>query len=437
MGAPLGPRAGTSRRSRGLVASMAMAVVACAPAPPPEFGPSVRVDLPEATDVEAVVFLVGDAGDAERGTSPVLARLGADVEYWSERIEADSAVTVLFLGDNVYPDGIRDRDHRAFERDSSRLWSQIDVVGGTAARSRGARGLFMAGNHDWGNMAGEGGLARLRNQEDQIDEARASGLAVRLLPAAGRPGPVVVDLEERARLVLMDTHWFLQEPDARARAAFFEELRAELVGAGDRHLILAAHHPYQSAGPHGDLTPGMKALGLTWLMKKSGTLVQDLNSPIYGDLLGEMRESFRSTGRRPLIFAGGHDHSLQVMDPITPDGPHNVLVSGAGSKLTELAPTEQLRYAAARPGYMTVVFRRDGAVDLFVMAGTEARETPCAGIEGPDLEVCVSEGATDMQLVYSERLVAEGGVLEDGSRLRDSGAARRAPGRPIVPWLPE
>lgn len=418
-------------RSR-LAGLVSLVLSACGPTYGPAFDASLAVEPPEPDAVDAVVFLIGDAGDAERGTSPVLARLRSDVEFWAERIPADSAVTVLFLGDNVYPVGIRDRDHPDFETDSSRLWSQIDVVGGPLARARGVQGLFMAGNHDWGNMAGERGLARLANQEAQIDHARASGLAVRLLPSAGAPGPVVVDLEDRARLVLMDTHWFLQERDARARATFFEALRAGLEGAEGRHLILAAHHPYQSAGPHGDLAPGAKALGLMWLMKKSGTLVQDLNSPIYDDLLRELRASFRTTGRRPLIFAGGHDHSLQVMDPITPDGPRNVLVSGAGSKLTRFAPTDQLRYAATRPGYMTIVFRENRAVDLFVTASAEPEEGPCRGLDGDDLERCVAEGAAEMQIVYSERLVPEGGEPARASTVRGNGAGPRE----LVPPLP-
>lgn len=392
--------------SRAAVAALALAVVAaCAPVPAPEFAPAVGVDLPDPEAVDAVVFLVGDAGNAERGTSPVLERLGADVEYWSGHLQRDSSVTVLFLGDNVYPVGIRDRDHSGFVTDSSRLWSQIDVLTGPAARRHGAQGLFMAGNHDWGNMAGEKGLARLRNQEVLIDAARAGGLAVHLVPEAGEPGPVVLDLRDRARLMLMDTHWFLQEPDPGARAAFFEELREGLSGAGDRPLILAAHHPYNSAGPHGALAPGAKALGLLWLMKKSGTLVQDLNSPIYDDLLDEMQASFRTVERRPLIFVGGHDHSLQVMDPATEDDPLHILVSGAGSKLSDLAATEHLRYAATRPGYMAVVFRRDRAVDLFVVAADAAEEGLCAGTVGPEREACVARGAAAMHLVYSERLV--------------------------------
>jgi hypothetical protein len=339
------------------------------------------------------------------------------VEFWSERLAPDSAVTVLFLGDNVYPVGIRDRDHEEFPTDSLRLWSQIEAVTGPAALERGTRGLFLAGNHDWGNMAGERGVARLRNEQAQIDAARAGGLPVWLLPNAGEPGPTVLDLQDRVRLLLVDTHWFLQERSGRARAEFFADLRTGLEEAGDRHVIMAAHHPYETAGPHGALAPGAKAFGLLWLLKKSGTLVQDLNSPIYGDLLSQMRSSFRLVGRRPLVFAAGHDHSLQVLEPATDDGPETVLVSGAGSKLTELAMSPQLRYAAARPGFMTLIFRQNQAVDLFVTAA-DSTEITCPGEPEEERVACVTERAAAMKLVYSERLVPEGGTPSRSVRRR-------------------
>jgi hypothetical protein len=203
----------------------------------------------------------------------------------------------------------------------------------------------------------------------------------------------------------VDTHWFLQERDPGARSVFFGRVRQRLsdADAEGRHLILAAHHPYQSVGPHGERMPGMKALGLEFLLKKSGTLVQDLNSPIYGDLLLELESSFRDVAR-PLIFAGGHDHSLQVMDPATEYGPRTVLVSGAGSKLSDYADSPHLRYAASRPGYMTVIFRKNGAVDLFVTASA-SRDVSCEEETGESRAMCVRDGAAAMRQVYSERLV--------------------------------
>lgn len=101
---------------RPLLSPIALAVLlvlgGCAPPPPPPplSGP---VALPDTGEVERVVFLLGDAGDAQAETSPVLARLREDVEHWSARLPHDSAVAVLVLGDNVYPTGLQSPPSRA------------------------------------------------------------------------------------------------------------------------------------------------------------------------------------------------------------------------------------------------------------------------------------------------------------------------------------
>lgn len=380
---------------------------ACATGVPPEFRGDPPLEFPEPDAVDAVVFLVGDAGAALRSRSPVLRRLTVDVEYWSERLALDSAVTVVYLGDNVYPVGIRDRTHPEFPRDSAHLWSQVSVLSGEFARARGAAGLFLAGNHDWGNTTGADGVLRLGNQAALLDSARADGIAVSMVPPPGEPGPWIRDVRANVRLMALDTHWFLQSPGALERDAFFADVRQALEEAEDRHVILLAHHPYQSAGPHGLLTPGDQAFGLLYLLRKSGTLVQDLNSPIYADFRTRLDATLEAVGRRPLIFAGGHDHSLQVLDPDSDIGPQTVLVSGAGSKLTPVADSPRLRYAASRPGYMTLVFRRNEAVDLYVVAAPTAEPGCPEDASREELQTCMAERAAAVELVYSERLAPE------------------------------
>lgn len=384
----------------------AIGAAGCSPTLAPEFRGEPPLTFPEPDAVDAVVFLIGDAGAALRGTSPVLRHLGENVEYWSERLVRDSAVTVAFLGDNVYPVGIRDRDTQFFPEDSSRLWSQIDVLDGPFSRARGAAGVFLAGNHDWGNSTGRAGLARLHNQEALLDSARAAGTPVWLLPEAGDPGPQIRDVRSNVRMVALDTHWFLQSPSDLERDAFFERVDRVMEEAEDRHVIMLAHHPYQSAGPHGLLAPGARAVGLMYLMQKSGTLIQDLNSPLYRDFRTRLRAAFRRGGKAPLVFAAGHDHSLQVLDPDTQDGPGTILVSGAGSKLTQLAEADNLRYAAARPGYMALIFRRNEAVDLYVFAAESADPT-CPEEPIEERVVCMDRETAGIQLVYSERLAPE------------------------------
>ena len=370
---------------------------------PLELPAAVPIQLPAPSRVDAIVFLIGDAGAAEKNQSPLLAALKADVERWSAALGRDSAVTVVFAGDNVYPQGVHDRTDPSFPADSTRLWSQVDLVGGAEALKENSIGLFVTGNHDWGNTTGDAGFARVRNQEVQLQEARKAGFKVALLPSSGDPGPVFRDLRRNVRIAFFDTHWFLQERSAELKTQFFARLRQTLDGARDREVILVAHHPYYSAGPHGAIIPGDHTLGVAYVLKQAGALVQDLNSPPYDELLAGLRATFDASRKPPLIYAGGHDHSLQVLTGAGEFDPRFVLVSGAGSKMSSIQMGPGLVWGGSQPGYMTLVFRKDDAVDLFVMGGDRDFQT-CAG-DSAAVRTCMADGVTRFKVVYSASLL--------------------------------
>ena len=370
---------------------------------PFDFPEPAPVEMPEPAQVDAVVFLVGDAGATLKNHTPLLPALQTQVEQWSAALRRDSAVSILFLGDNVYPQGVHDREDPQFELDSLRLWSQIDLVAGPAAVRHGTLGLFVTGNHDWGNTVGEAGAHRVQNQAAQLVAGRKAGRSVALLPAPGDPGPVVRDLRRNVRIAFFDTHWFLQERASAQRAQFFERLTKALNGSRDREVILVAHHPYYSAGPHGAIVPGYHTLGVAYVLKQAGALVQDLNSPPYDALLAGMRTTFEASHKPPLIYAGGHDHSLQVLTGADDADPRFVLVSGAGSKVSSLQMGPGLVWGGAEPGYMMLVFRKDDAVDLFVVAG-DKQYRECAGTDSV-VAACMAAGRAAFKIVYSASLL--------------------------------
>src|SRR4029079_19062659 len=85
-------------------------------------------------------------------------------------------------------------------------------------------------------------------------------------------------------------------------------------------VIVAAHHPLQTGGPHGGYC------GAIALFRRWANTSQDL----FGKSYTMMRDSLNRAlaTRRPLIYAAGHDHSLQVMRGRSSS---YALVSGAGS----------------------------------------------------------------------------------------------------------
>jgi hypothetical protein len=167
-----------------LPAGVALLLGACASQPRalPDWTP---IPVPAPADVDVAVFLIGDAGQSFPGESPVLAHLEAEMETWAEGIGSDSSVAIVYLGDNIYPNGLHDADDPSFPTDSARLQAQIDLVAGDIARRRGVRAIFVAGNHDWGQIITTEGIRNLENQQHMLERVRErSGLAVFQMPPA-------------------------------------------------------------------------------------------------------------------------------------------------------------------------------------------------------------------------------------------------------------
>jgi len=331
-----------------------------------------------AADVDLALFLIGDAGDPDRRGEPVLRALGRAIARDPGRS------LVVFLGDNVYPSGLPPADDRDRPEMERRLDTQVDAVKG-----RGARAVFVPGNHDW-DGGGAGGWEAVRRQVARIDER--GGSLVSALPKGGCPGPAVVDAGERLRLVVLDTQWWLHEgprpihPTSSCAADSEEEVRAALRqaldGADDRHVVVAAHHPLASGGPHAGyftlrqhvfpLTDAKKGLwiplpligSLYPLARKAGVSAQDMANPVNARMREALESAFRE--RPPLAYAAGHEHNLQVLDGRSA---RYLLVSGAGihGHTLKARRIEGTRYVSSAAGFMRLDLERGGRVRLAVL----------------------------------------------------------------------
>ena len=237
----------------------------------------------------------------------------------------------------------------------------------------------------------------MRRQGEHVDQRGAP--AVRFLPAKGCPGPEIVDVGRRLRLVLLDTQWWLhskpkpQHPSSDCPTDAPEEvvaaLRDALLGAGDRHVVVAAHHPLATGGPHGGhfsfrqhvfpLTDLKKSLfiplpligSLYPLGRKKGASSQDLvheeNQKMVAALVGALG------AQTPLVYAAGHEHTLQVLEG---PGARRMLVSGAGlyGHTSPVARRPGTRFASSRSGYMRLDLQSDGRVRLVVLEVGEVKK---------------------------------------------------------------
>ena len=146
---------------------------------------------------ETTLFLIGDAGEQDPRTNGfVLDSLKRQAS------EAPGRTVIVFLGDNVYPNGIPIDSSLTWPDARRRLEAQMNAV------PRGVRAIFIPGNHDW-QQGGPYGLYSVRLQERMI-ASLAAGRDIRMLPSNGCPGPAAFEAG-RLRLIALDTQWWLHE----------------------------------------------------------------------------------------------------------------------------------------------------------------------------------------------------------------------------------
>jgi hypothetical protein len=381
-------------------------------------------------EIDHRLLLIGDAGAPDLEFEPALEGLRRHAAEIPER------TTVAFLGDNVYETGMPDDsaldgtpveeilDEVLLNLYESRQDAErrIDAQAAAAGNS-GARVVFVPGNHDW-DQFGVGGWERILQLEAYVKSLQAeTATPIFLAPAGGCPGPVSIDLGSTGRLISIDTQWWLDtgsKPSPNdnptqcrnvTEDAVLEALERQLSAAhaAGREVVIAAHHPVRTNGPHGGYAPllthvfPLRVLStyvptfLHWApLPGVGSLVvavrryhspsvQDLSSSKYQGMRRRMVQTLRRVagqGRTPMLFAAGHDHSLQVFEENS-TGLRYSLVSGLGSS-AKSSPVGHDRHtlfahsSQQHPGFMKIDFLRGGAVRLAVVewfaASKSARE---------------------------------------------------------------
>ena len=341
--------------------------------------PLVEPEL-DTAEISHRVILIGDAGNPLE-EEPVLRTLG----HWAGILPQQT--TVVFLGDNIYENGMPAAAAAGRREGERRLVAQLGPVA-----AAGARALFIPGNHDWG-PGGERGLAAIVRQQEFID--RELGHREGFLPRDGCPGPHAVDLPsaghaDATRLIAIDTNWWFAAEEIppscgnNSRGAVLAELGRLAGEPGPARVILLAHHPLKSHGVHGGffdwkdhLFPLTRVRRWLWLPTPligslypiaRGSLIvspQDIRSSDYAAMIDDLSRALRS--HRPLIFASGHEHSLQVMTG--GDAARYAVVSGLGSsrKASAVSHGSDTLFAHLKPGFVVIDVTVSGDVLLRVV----------------------------------------------------------------------
>lgn len=327
---------------------------------------------PGAQKIAHTMYLIGDAGNTEApdSMSKALALLKKKLENATENS------SVIFLGDNIYPNGMAPKSApEERSQDEYRLQAQLDIL-----KDFPGKVFFIAGNHDWYGYGLEGLKRQRKFIEDYLDEEAV------FLPKPGCGDPVEIELNENLVLVLIDSQWWLENwegeteindgCDIKSRKVFQQFFEEAIKGNRNKNIVIALHHPPYTQGPHGGqytlrdhifpLTAVRKNLWIPMpivgslypLLRATIGSNQDMAHPDYQKLMDILTNSARKNGS--FIFASGHEHSLQYLEKDN----QSFIVSGAGSKRnpTRLKATGELSYG--QQGFAQLDFYEDGTTWL-------------------------------------------------------------------------
>ena len=280
-----------------------------------------------------IFYFVGDAGN-----DTVLNKTLLNLQV---ELEKNDNSTVVFLGDNIYPDGLEKG-----VVSKKKLKTQLDVL-----KNYKGNVFFTPGNHDW--KAGKwNGLKSIRLQskfvEDYLNTTSIKNKeGINFCPNPGMPGPYSESFFG-IRILAMDLQWWFQKQifhptgEAETRKAtkqfFFNTLDSLLRIANEQReqVILFAHHPLFSNGHHGKKKQPIRflinytPLQLFGLLGLNRTLSQDIYNPKYKRLRKRMLSIIEKYNN--CLYVSGHDHNLQYLKVNN----NHYIVSGSGSKLSKL-----------------------------------------------------------------------------------------------------
>src|SRR5688500_4689753 len=136
------------------------------------------------------IILIGDAGKQ-------IDNKQAELELVRTLFPLTKNTTVLYLGDNIYPQGLPTVYANNYPEKQQVLDSQINLVRGTPAKA-----YFIAGNHDW--MQGRsGGLEQVVNQYRYIQSLQLDN--VQFIPFDVCPGPEEIQLSDKVTMIAIDS----------------------------------------------------------------------------------------------------------------------------------------------------------------------------------------------------------------------------------------
>ncbi|WP_055434844.1 metallophosphoesterase [Lacinutrix algicola] len=320
-------------------------------------------------EINRKFYLIGDAGKSPKD------EMSLGLQAFNKHIlnQDTKKDFVVFLGDNVYPDGLVDKENSGRENAENALDAQIKSVEGF----RGST-VMIPGNHDWY----ADGVSGVKREEKYIEEVLGKNT---FQPENGCPIESI-DVSEKVQLIIVDSQWYLEnwnknptindKCEIKTRKRFFEELEGELKKAQNKRVVFAMHHPMYTNGTHGGfydaskhLYPTQKKIPLpilssllTQVRTQGGVSIQDRYNERYNELMNRIETMALEYDN--IVFASGHEHSLQYIE----NNGIKQIVSGSGAKTSAAALSKNGLFSVGQQGFAELTIFKDGStwVSMYV-----------------------------------------------------------------------
>ncbi len=330
---------------------------------------SIGSQAQDSAGVVSRIIFIGDAGEIDRKQSQMISHAASQV--------LQGKTTAVFLGDNIYPKGLGLPGSPEEIETKEILRSQFGPM-----RKQGAKVYFIPGNHDW-DKSGEQGLERIVAQTNFLQQQQDADL--HMVPANGCPGPVLLNINANLSIVAFDSEWWLFKHhkasgeancDCNSKEEIISKMKQLAASNRDQIILLAAHHPFQTYGAHGghfnlmqhlfplrdvnkNLYIPLPIVGSIYpLIRNTIVNRQDIKNKHYKEMIRSVDAAF--SGIPNLIHVAGHDHGLQFIkraDQIQ-------IVSGAGTKTSQVVKGKHLLYGKATQGYVVADLFSDKSISF-------------------------------------------------------------------------
>jgi hypothetical protein len=316
------------------------------------------------------IYLIGDTGKK--------AEISQNYKQFSEYISRDTPSCVLFLGDNIYPKGIRPEGHKHHAQDMKKMAIQLDML----KKHRGQM-YMIPGNHDW-KMGKMKGLEYVQRQSDVVNQYLRQNMpqytegSAHYFKYAGLPGPERVELDG-VTLIMIDTDWWIHKQllhpvklidnsIEKTEMLFFQQFDAYLSEAQQKgqKIVVVAHHPLYLTGANSvkleplrfliTYTP-LKVMGMAGMNRAARGMAPQ---PNYKRLVKKFEAHLAPYPQ--VIWVSGHDHDQQLIikKNITQ------VICGNGGSIAPVKKREGVEwYNDSTKGFGKIELGNDGKLTLF------------------------------------------------------------------------